>query len=166
VAAQPKGRQPVTLSNRLQTDLTSAIRERDELRRDTLRMAISAAYNVQKRQGRDLTDDEVVAVLGREVKTRRESIEAYTAAGRQDAADKEQSEIDIISAYLPQQLTEAEIDGLVKETISEIGASSPREMGKVMAALMPKTKGRADGKLVSAAVARELASRDLAGHGH
>jgi uncharacterized protein YqeY len=156
----------VTLSNRLQTDLTSAIRERDELRRDTLRMAISAAYNVQKRQGRDLTDDEVVAVLGREVKTRRESIEAYTAAGRQDAADKEQSEIDIISAYLPQQLSEAEIDGLVKETISEIGASSPREMGKVMAALMPKTKGRADGKLVSAAVARELASRDLAGHGH
>lgn len=166
MAAQPKERQPVTLSNRLQNDLTNAIRERNELRRDTLRMAIAAAYNVQKRAGRDLTDDEVLQVLSREVKTRRESIEAYTAAGRQDAAEKEQAEIDIVSGYLPQQLTEAEIDALVKETISEIGASSPREMGKVMAALMPKTKGRADGKQVSAAVARELASRDLAGHGH
>jgi uncharacterized protein YqeY len=159
-------RRIVTLSSRLQEDLTKAIRERDELRRDTLRMAISAAYNVQKAAGRELTDDEVLAVLSREVKTRRESIEAFAGAGRADAAVKEQAEIDIITVYLPAQLSEDEITGLVKEAIDEVGATSPRDMGKVMAALVPKTRGRADGKQVSAAVARELAARDLAGHGH
>jgi uncharacterized protein YqeY len=156
----------VTLSTRLQEDLTQAIRDRDELRRDTLRMAISAAYNVQKARGRDLTDEEVIAVLTREVKSRRESIEAYSAAGRYEAAAREQAEIDIVAGYLPQALTEAEVATLVAETVEELGASSPREMGKVMAALMPKIRGRADGKVVSAAVARELAARDLAGHGH
>ena len=157
-------RPPVTLSSRLQTDLTTAIRDRDELRRDTLRMAIAAAYNESKRAKRELTDDEMVAVLTREVKTRRESIEAFSAAGRTDAADKEQAEVGILSAYLPQQLTADEVAALVKETVDEVGASSPRDMGKVMAALVPKTRGRADGKAVSAAVAQELASRDLAGH--
>ena len=157
-------RRPVTLSNRLQQDLTNAIRARDELRRDTLRMAIASAYNAQKAAGRELTDDEVLQVLAREVKTRRESIESYSAAGRHDAAEREQAEIDIVSGYLPAPLGEAEVEALVKETIDELGASSPRDMGKVMAALVPKTRGRADGKLVSGAVARELASRDLAGH--
>lgn len=159
-------RPPVTLSSRLQTDLTAAIRSRDELRRDTLRMAIAAAYNESKRARRDLTDDEVIAVLTREVKTRRESIEAFSAAGRSDAADKEQAEVEILSVYLPQQLTADEIATLVKETVDEVGASSPRDMGKVMAALVPRTRGRADGKVLSAAVAQELAARDLAGHGH
>ncbi len=157
-------RPPVTLSSRLQTDLTTAIRDRDELRRDTLRMAIAAAYNESKRARRDLTDDEVISVLTREVKTRRESIEAFSAAGRTDAADKEQAEVEILAAYLPQQLTADEVAALVKETVDEVGASSPRDMGKVMAALVPKTRGRADGKAVSAAVAQELAARDLAGH--
>ena len=159
-------RPPVTLSSRLQTDLTTAIRDRDELRRDTLRMAIAAAYNVQKAAGRELTDDEVLAVLTREVKTRRESIEAFSAAGRNEAAEKEQAEVEILSAYLPQQLTTDEIAALVKETVDEVGASSARDMGKVMAALVPKTRGRADGKAVSAAVAQELAARDLAAHEH
>jgi len=159
-------RPPVTLASRLQTDLTAAIRDRDELRRDTLRMAIAAAYNTQKAARRELTDDEVLTVLTREVKTRRESIEAFSAAGRAEAAAKEQAEVEILSGYLPQQLTGEEIDALVKETVDEVGASSPRDMGKVMAALTQKTRGRADGKAVSAAVARELAARDLAGHGH
>lgn len=154
----------MTLSSRLQEDLTNAIRERDELRRDTLRMAIAAAYNVQKSAGRELTDDEVLQVLAREVKTRRESIEAYAAAGRTDAAEREQAEIDILSRYLPAQLTEAEVEALVRETIDEVGASSPRDMGRVMAALAPRTRGRTDGKVVSGMVARQLASRDLAGH--
>jgi len=156
----------VTLSSRLQDDLTQAIRDRDELRRDTLRMVISAAYNTSKAAGRDLTDDEMIQILTREVKTRRESVEAYTNGGRPEAAAKEQAEIQIISGYLPEQLSEDEIDRLVKETIDEVGASSPRDMGKVMGALTPKTRGRADGKMVSAAVAKELAARDLAGHGH
>ena len=159
-------RPPVTLSSRLQTDLTTAIRDRDELRRDTLRMAIAAAYTESKRAKRDLSDDEMIAVLTREVKTRRESIEAFSAAGRTDAADKEAAEVEILTAYLPQQLTADEVAALVKETVDEVGASSARDMGKVMAALVPKTRGRADGKAVSAAVAQELAARDLAAHEH
>ena len=156
----------MTLSSRLQHDLTQAMRERDELRRETLRMAIAAAYNAQKAAGRELTDDEVIAVLAREVKTRRESIEAYASAGRHDAAQREQAEIEIVSAYLPTQLSEDELMAMVRDAIDEVGASSPRDMGRVMAALVPKTRGRADGKQVSAAVARELAARDLAAHGH
>ena len=156
----------MTLSRRLQEDLTQAIRDRDELRRETLRMAIAAAYNAQKAARRDLTDEEVIGVLAREVKTRRESIEAYAAAGRTEAAQREQAEIDIVSRYLPAQLGEDELLAMVRETIDEVGASSPRDMGKVMAVLAPKTRGRADGKQVSAAVASELAARDLATHGH
>jgi uncharacterized protein YqeY len=146
--------------------MQAAIRSRDELRRDTLRMVIAAAYNAQKQAGRELTDDEVVVVLGREAKTRRESVEAYTAGGRPELAAHEQAEIEIISAYLPEQVGEAELAALVSAAIDESGASSPRDMGRVMATVMPRVRGRADGKQVSALVAQELAQRDLAGHGH
>ena len=156
----------MTLSSRLQNDMQAAIRDRDELRRDTLRMVVAAAYNASKQARRELTDDEVVQVLTREVKTRRESIEAYTAGGRPDSAAKEQAEIDIISVYLPEQLGADELVVLVSQAVHESGASSPRDMGNVMAVLMPKVRGRADGKQVSALVAQELARRDLAGHGH
>jgi uncharacterized protein YqeY len=129
-------------------------------------MAISAAYNSHKAAGRELTDDEVTAVLTREVKTRRESVDAFSAAGRDEAAAKERAEIDILTAYLPSQLDENELVALVREAVAESGATSPREMGKVMAALMPKVRGRADGKQVSALVAQELTKADLQGHGH
>ena len=156
----------MTLQNRLQQDMQAAIRERDELRRDTLRMVVSAAYNAQKQAGRELTDDEVIGVLAREVKTRRESVEAFTAGGRSEAAAKEQAEIAIISAYLPEQIGADELAQLMANAVEESGATSPRDMGKVMAILMPRIKGRADGKQVSALVAQELTKRDLAGHGH
>lgn len=156
----------MTLQNRLQQDMQAAIRERDELRRDTLRMVVSAAYNAQKHAGRELTDDEVITVLTREVKTRRESVEAYTSGGRADAAAKEQAEIAIISAYLPEQIGAEELAQLVATAVEESGATSVRDVGKVMAVLMPGVKGRADGKQVSALVAQELTKRDLAGHGH
>jgi uncharacterized protein YqeY len=146
--------------------MQAAIRERDELRRDTLRMVVSAAYNASKQAGRDLTDDEVVTVLSREVKTRRESVEAFTAGGRAEAAAKEQAEIEIISAYLPEQIDPAELAQIVAQAVAESGATSVKDMGKVMAVLMPKVKGRADGKQVSALVTQELAKSDLAGHGH
>jgi uncharacterized protein YqeY len=146
--------------------MQAAIRDRDELRRDTLRMVVSAAYNAQKQAGRELTDDEVVTVLTREVKTRRESVEAFTAGGRSEAAAKEQAEIGIISAYLPEQIGADELATIVAQAVDESGATSARDMGKVMAVLMPKVKGRADGKQVSALVTQELAKRDLAGHGH
>lgn len=156
----------MTLQNRLQQDMQAAIRERDELRRDTLRMVVSAAYNAQKQAGRELTDDEVISVLTREVKTRRESVEAYTSGGRADAAAKEQAEIAIISAYLPEQIGAEELAQLVATAVEESGATSVRDVGKVMAVLMPRVRGRADGKQVSALVAQVLTKRDLAGHGH
>lgn len=140
------------------------MRDGDTLRRDTLRMASSAAYNVEKRNQHPLTDDEFLAVLTREVKTRRESVEAFSKAGRQDLADKESAEIAILSAYLPQALTESEIEALVTEAISATGASSARDLGKVMGWLSPRTRGRADGKVVSGLVAQALARTDLAAH--
>ena len=140
------------------------MRDGDSLRRDTLRMAASAAYNVEKKNQRPLSDDEFLAVLTREVKTRRESVEAYTKAGRADLADKEQSEIDILEGYLPAALSEAEIAALVSEALQATGAASPRDMGKVMGWLSPRTRGRADGKIVSGQVAAALARLDLAAH--
>ncbi len=149
----------MTLASRLQEDLTAAIRAHDDLRRDTLRMVISAAYNESKRARRDLTDDEVLQVLTREVKTRNESVEVYTNAGRADAAEREKAEIDVIRGYLPEQLDPAELERLVREAVNESGASGARDMGKVMSVLMPKVRGRADGKQVSAMVNAELIRR-------
>jgi uncharacterized protein len=154
----------VSLRDRIQTDITTAMRGGDSLRRDVLRMASNAAYNVEKREQRPLTEDEYLAVLTREVKTRRESVEAYTNGGRADLAAKEQAEIDILSEYLPQALTDAEIDALVDEGIAATGASSARDLGKVMGWLSPRTRGRADGKVVSGKVASALARADLAAH--
>lgn len=140
------------------------MRSGDSLRRDTLRMAANAAYNLEKRNQKPLTEDEFIGVLTREVKTRRESVEAYTQGGRQDLADKERAEIDILAAYLPQALTESEIATLVDEAIAATGATSARDLGKVMGWLAPRTRGRADGKVVSGLVAQTLARADLAGH--
>ena len=136
----------------------------DPLRRDVLRMAANAAYNVEKRNQQPLTEDEFLGVLTREVKTRRESVDAYAKAGRADLADKEQAEIDILQEYLPQARGEAEIDALVDEAIGATGATSARDLGKVMGWLAPRTRGRADGKVLSGLVAQALARADLADH--
>jgi uncharacterized protein len=154
----------VSLRDRVQTDITTAMRGGDSLRRDVLRMASNAAYNVEKRNQRPLSEDEYLAVLTREVKTRRESVDAYTKGGRDDLAAKEQAEIDILSEYLPAALTEAEIDALVDEGIAATSATSARDLGKVMGWLSPRTRGRADGKALSGKVASALARADLAGH--
>jgi uncharacterized protein YqeY len=136
----------------------------DALRRDVLRMVVSAAYTVEKKQGRPLTDDEYLAVLTREVKTRRESVEAFRSGGREELAAKEEAEIAIIGEYLPDALTDDEIAALVAEGIAATGAASARDMGKVMGWLSPKTRGRADGKRVSELVVQALAAADLAAH--
>jgi hypothetical protein len=137
--------------------MKTAMRDGDAHRRDTLRMVIAAAQNAAKEKREPLSDEEVLEVLTKQVKTRRESIKAFRDAGRDDLADKEQSEIDILAPYLPEQMGEDEVRALVVEAIASTGASSPREMGRVMGALMPKVKGRADGKLVSSLVNEELA---------
>jgi uncharacterized protein YqeY len=140
------------------------MRAGDALRRDVLRMAVSAAYNVEKRQGTPLTDDELVTVLAREVKTRRESVDAFRAGGREDLATKEEAEIAILAEYLPAALSESDLAALVDQGIDATGATSARDLGKVMGWLSPRTRGRADGKVVSGMVAAALARADLAGH--
>ena len=134
------------------------MRSGDALRRDTLRMAESAIYNGEKRDRRSYSDDEVAAVLAREVKTRRESVEAFRKGGREDLASKEEAEIGILAAFLPEQLSEAEIADLVDAAIAATGAAGPRDMGKVMGWLAQRTRGRADGRAVSQAAGTALAS--------
>ena len=147
----------MSLRERIQSDITAAMRSGDALRRDTLRMAESAIYNVEKRDKRTLADDEVAALLAREVKTRRESVEAFRSGRREDLAAKEEAEIAILATFLPEQMSEGDIEALAREAIAATGAAGPRDMGKVMGWLAPKTRGRADGRLVSQVVNRELA---------
>ena len=142
------------------------MRERDELRLEALRMAVAAVYNAEKSAGRPLSDEELTPILKRELKARRESVEAYAGAGRAELAAREQAKLEVISEYMPEQLSQAEVERLSREAIEQTGAISPRDMGKVMAALMPRLQGRAEGKVVSSIVARELARRELAEHGH
>ena len=153
----------MTLRERIQSDITAAMRSGDELRRDTLRMAESSIYNAEKRDRRTYTDDEVAGLIAREVKTRRELIDAFRKGGRDDLAAKEEAEIGILAAFLPEQLGEAEIAGLVDEAIAATGAAGPRDMGKVMGWLAPRTKGRADGRVVSQAVGAALANLAASG---
>ncbi|MEV0291325.1 GatB/YqeY domain-containing protein [Kribbella sp. NPDC050820] len=148
------------MKQRLHDDMTAALKARDEIRKSTLRMALTAVTKaeVAGKEARELTDAEIVDVLGSEAKKRRESVIAYREAGRPELADKEQAEADILAEYLPEQLTESEIVALVTETIAATGAAElgPRGIGKVMGALQPKVKGKADGAVVSAEVKRQL----------
>ncbi|MFI5261904.1 MAG: GatB/YqeY domain-containing protein [Candidatus Limnocylindrales bacterium] len=156
----------MTLQDQIQTALTDAMRRQDALRRDTLRMVSAALYNAQKAARRPLTDDEQLAVLVREVKQRRESMDAYQAAGRPDLVAREQAEATLIGEFMPQSLDDAELAALVEAAITEAGATSARDLGRVMALLAPRTRGRADGRVVSGLVAQALARRDLVDHGH
>ena len=133
------------------------MRSGDVLRRDVLRMASSSAYNLEKQQLRELTEDELIGVLTREVKQRRESVAAYRGGGREDLASREEAEIAILTEYLPEALTDEPLDELVGEGIAATGSGPPRDLGKVMGWLAPRTRGRADGKVVSAKVAAALA---------
>lgn len=147
----------MTLRQRLRDDITAAMRSGAVLRRDTLRMAENAIYNAEKRDRRTYDDDEVAAVIAKEVKTRRESVEAFRAGRREDLATKEEAEIEILGAFLPAQLSDAELDALVTEALAATGAATPRDMGRAMGWLAPRTRGRADGRRVSEAVSRRLA---------
>ena len=149
---------PVNLRERLQSGITAAMRSGDALRRDTLRMAENAIYNAEKRDRRAYSDDEVAAILAREVKTRRESIDAFTKGGREDLASKEAAEIAILAEFMPAPLSEDELRALIDEAVGATGAASAKDLGKVMGWLSPRTRGRADGKRLSELVAARLAS--------
>ena len=148
------------LKDRLRTDLTAAIKARDEVRSSTLRMVLTAITNaeVSGKQARELTDEDVIGVLSAEGKKRREAAEAFENAGRTDSAQKERAEAAVIADYLPAQLDAAEITRLVSDAIGRTGAESEglRAMGKVMGVLQPQVKGRADGGVVAAEVKRQL----------
>ena len=146
------------LKERLKSDLTEAIRARDEIRAGTIRMALTSITNeeVSGKEARVLTDAEIVTVLSREAKKRREAAEAYDNAGSKERGDRERAEGLVIAEYLPSQLSENELQEMIKAAIAETGASGPSGMGQVMKVLSPKIAGRADGSKVSAAVKAAL----------
>ena len=148
----------MTLRERLHAEMTDAMRAHDALRRDVLRMALSSVYAIEKKEHRELSDDEVLAVIAREVKTRRESVEAFRAGGRPDLAEREEAEIAILAAYLPDQLTDDELSALVDAAIAATGATAPKDLGRVMGRLSAEIRGRADGKRVSTLVGARLAA--------
>jgi uncharacterized protein YqeY len=148
------------LKDRLRADLTTSIKARDALRSSTLRMVLSAVTNaeVAGKEARELSDEDVLGVLTTESKKRREAAEAFEGAGRTEQAAKERAESEVIAGYLPEQLGEDEITALVSATIDELGVRDDgmKAMGRVMGALQPKTKGRADGGFVAATVRSQL----------
>lgn len=146
----------MSLRERLSEDLKSAMKTGDTLKVSVIRLAISEFRNTEIAKGHAITDEESLEVLTREGKKRRESIEQFEKAGRADLVEKESAELRILADYLPQQMSEAEVTGIVQEVISELQATSKADKGNVMSALMPKVRGRADGKLISQIVDRML----------
>lgn len=146
----------MTLNEQLNEDMKQAMKSQDKFKLSVIRMVRSAIKNIEIDQRKTLDDNEVLDILNREIKQRRDALQEFQKAGRDDLAEAAQAEIAVIAKYLPQQLTEEEIQAIVRQTIQETGASSKADMGKVMSALMPKVKGRADGKLVNGIVQQEL----------
>lgn len=150
------------LKNRLRADLTTSMKARDQLRTRTIRMALTAVANeeVAGRAARELSDEEVLRILTREARKRREAAEAFEAAGRADRAAAERAEGEVLAAYLPAQLSDAELARLVTTAISEAGASGMPAMGPVMKTVTPLVAGRAEGARVAAEVRRQLGGQD------
>jgi len=148
----------MALKERLQSDLTAAMKARDELRAATLRMALTAVTTeeVAGKQARVLSDDEVMTVLTREAKKRREAAEAFDGAGRSELASRERAEGEVLAGYLPAQLGDDELVELVRAAIAETGAEGPKAMGQVMKVVQPQVTGRAEGGRVAAEVRRQL----------
>jgi len=135
------------------------MRSSDAVRRDSLRMVLAAVQKAEKEGKHELADDEMVGILARELKVRRESVDTFRAGGREDLVAKEEAAIAVVSEFMPQPLSETELKVLVEQAIAETGAASPRDMGKVMGWISPKTRGRADGKVVSQLVTQLLTAR-------
>jgi len=148
----------MSIKEQLKKDLTEAIRGRDEITSGTIRMVLTAITNeeVAGKEARVLSDEEVITVLSREAKKRREAAEAFENAGRADKSALEKSEGEVIAKYLPAQLSEADIAAIIADAITSTGAQGPGDMGKVMGAVKPKIAGKADGGLVSALVKAAL----------
>ena len=142
--------------DRLNVDLKDAMRNKDPIKRTVIRTLLSEIRNAEIAAQKDLQESDIEGVMSKQAQQRKDSIEAYDEAGRQDLVDKETAELNIITEYLPEQMTEVEIEGIIAETLNKVDATGPSDMGKVMGALMPLVKGRADGKVVNAMVTAKL----------
>ena len=147
----------MSIKDLLTEDMKQAMKDKEsgKLRLSVIRMARANIKNIEIDEKRELNDDEVLAVLMKEVKMRQDSLQEFTKAGREELVEQAKREIAILRKYLPEQLSDEELKALVEEAVAETGAAGPKDMGKVMAALMPKTRGRADGKRINTMV-REL----------
>lgn len=139
----------MSLKEILLEDFKSAMRDKNEVCKNAIQMTRAAVLQVEKDKKLTLDDDGVIEIISKEVKKRRDSLPEYEKSGRQDLVDTLKVEIDVLMKYLPEQLSEAELDNIVRQAIAEVGASSPRDMGKVMQNVLPKIKGRADGKIIN-----------------
>ncbi|QCX32409.1 GatB/YqeY domain-containing protein [Caloramator sp. E03] len=146
----------MSLKDKLQEDWKAALKNKDSFRANVISMARAAVLQAEKVDGSKLDDEGVIAVLSKEVKQRRDSILEFEKGNRQDLVEQAKKEIEILLEYLPQQLSKEELTEIVKSAVNEVNATSIKEMGKVMAAIMPKVKGRADGKLVNEIVKQIL----------
>ena len=142
----------MAIKEQLRTDMADAMRTGDKEKRDTLRLLLAAIKQVEVDGQTTLDDADVQIILTKQAKQRRESIAEYEAAGRQEQADHEEAELDIIESYLPQMMSRQEVEEIAAQTIADLGADSPKDMGRVMGRLMPQVKGRANGSLVSEVV--------------
>jgi uncharacterized protein len=147
----------MSLISQLETELTAAMKERDTERRDALRLILSSLRAAEKELQRPLHDDEELQVLQRERKRRLESAEAFRAAGREEQAQAEEAELEVLEEFMPEPLSEEELERIVDDVIAEVGATSMRDLGRVMADVMPQIAGRADGSAVSQLVREKLA---------
>ncbi len=146
-----------SLIARMEDDLTTAMKEKDADRRDTLRLLLNALRTAEKDLQRPLSDDEELQVLQRERKRRQEAIEAFRAGGREAQAEQEEGELVVLEEFMPEPLSEDELEQIVDDAIAEVGATSMRDLGRVMADVMPQIAGRADGSVVSQLVREKLA---------
>jgi uncharacterized protein len=147
----------MTLIAEIKEQLADAMREGDAARRDALRLILSSLQGAQKELQRELHEDEELQVLQRERKKRLEAAEAFRAAGREEQAEKEEDELDVLEEFMPEPLSEDELEEIVDDVIAEVGATSMRDIGRVMADVMPQVAGRADGSAVSQLVREKLA---------
>ena len=147
----------MTLIAEIKSQLEDAMREGDATRRDTLRLILSSLQSAEKELQRPLAEDEELQVLQRERKKRLEAAEAFRSAGREEQADKEEDELDVLEEFMPDPLSEDELEEIVDDVIAEVGATSMRDIGRVMADVMPQVAGRADGSAVSQIVREKLA---------
>lgn len=148
----------MSLLQQLKTDMITAMKDRDKETLGVVRMLKASVQNAQIEAGHDLTPDEEVVVMSREYKQRKESLAEFEKAGRQDLVDKTNNELKVVEKYMPKQLSAADVEKIVKETVQQVNAGSMKDFGKVMGAVMPKVKGQADGKVVNQTVKKILSN--------